>query len=610
MKNKLAPFFVLVLALLAALVCALAPAPAQAQVPSITASQLGKYWGFIRKAPCVTGQGDACGNNAPTYHLTPDWCGVMVSSGGAKNEDATNSTDGIRYTLPTVAELTAAGYSPAGSAPSQGVANREGQCVITFLNGAPGPQNFLRISMKGVSGSDKLTNIPFGSFDYYDGELVFNFTRPGSISFAWNGTSWIAIGGNGALMEQIGLGQLHSHGAGRLFAVTADPTWWTAGTLVGKLAFCPFNGRGMVTETSGSKGLVMQSGNCAYLDSNTGGSGVDLVVFRATGGHTITSIAQGAAYGAGTAPNGVAYAAGNYAVLVGASAVAFSSGDSIKIGNLDSITALGTKLNGKWIGKKLAVGDPGCAVGPACIELHEHIDEGNGRQVAVPVGPPSAFVAGDSIPAGSVSVGEYVALTTASVAVARITDPLTGIDIDGMSNQRTVVGVAAHTSGIGYQDNATNRNVSSFYNPVEKKCQKVFTADRTTASASFVEPNTEIRCNFIYTSGISAKAQDLGDAGRKVRYAVTVAMSNDTAGAGCIASVGFDGTTPETEVASVSNPTGITNFMQTVTLSGSKSGLSETAGAPHYLTVLVKTTGSGTCKVWKDYTFNTSFHLQ
>lgn len=583
---------------------------ALADIPYVYPSQIRPWHGYIRKAPCVTGQGDACGSNPPEYHLTPDWCGVMVSSGGAKNEDATNTTGGIRYSLPKLDELLAAGYTPAGSAPSQGVANREGQCVITFLNGAPGPQNFLRISIKGVSGSDKLTNIPFGSFDYYDGELVFNFTRPGSISFAWNGTSWIAIGGNGALMEQIGLGQLHSHGAGRLFVVTADPSWWTAGTLVGKLAFCPFNGKGMVTETSGSKGLVLLPENCAFLDANTGGSGVDLIVFRATGGLTITSIAQGAAYGSGTAPDGVAYAASNYPVLVGASAVAFASGDTVKVGNLDSITALGSRLNGRWIGKKLTVGDPGCAVGPACIELHERIDEGNGRQVVTAVGPPASFVAGDSIPNASVTVGEYAALTTSSVAVARYTDPLTGIDVDNISNQRTVVGVAAHTSGIGWQDSVTARNVSSRFNQVEKRCQTTTASDRTTASASLVEVNADLRCPFIYTSAISAHAQDLGDSGRRVRYEAMVTMSNDTAGQGCIAQVGFDGTTPETEAAIVTNPAGITNWKQTVVVAGSKSGLSETVGAPHYITLLVKTTGSGTCTVWKDYTFNTSFHWQ
>lgn len=515
--------------LIAALLLLLCSVPAFAQVPEVHPSTLVPHWGYIRKGPCGVGAGDNCGSNPPTWHITPDQCGTLFSTSNARNADGSNSINGVRFTLPTVAEFAAAGYSGTGAAASSGFTNRSGQCVLSFVMGAPGPQNFLRIGIEGEAGSDKVTFFGTGAYDMNWGDLVYPFPAPGAMTIVWNGTSWLMLGSSPAIAERAFLGQLFSHGQGRLFRVTADPSWWTAGTRVGALAYCPLSGRGTVGASSGGYMLAVMPANCTFLDNNLA-NGTDWISMRYLGSNNVSAIAAGASYGAGTAPNGVTYGAGNYVVLITPTLVSFASGNTVEVHNLRP--ELGTVTDGKWIGKKLVAGvDPGCPVASNCVELHQSIDQGNGIDAQVAVGPPSSFVAGDSISVTTTAMS-YPALAATGTGSARFTNPVNGVDVIS-ATRNTIVGVARRTAANGYEDSNTVRGVASAFNPMDKRCQTTYSTDRTTTSTTYATPNTEITCDFAYFSGVNKQALDLGDRGQAVKWTLNATVSNNTASDGC-----------------------------------------------------------------------------
>lgn len=576
-------------------VLAQAPVVPLRSIPAIPASKLDPHWGFVRKAPCGVGAGDNCGSNPPTWHLTPDQCGILISTGAARNADGvTFSNIGVRHTLPTVAEFTAAGMGDGAGAPgSSGTANREAQCEFHFVMGAPGPSNYLRVGIDGVQGVDKVTPFGQGSYDLFYGDLVFPYLTPGVITFIWNSSSWLVRSGSPAMMEKLQMGQQSSHGQGRLFIVTADPSWWTVGTAVGKLAYCPSTGLGTVANSNGGFQLTQIPLNCAFRDNDTGSSTTQWIVMRNIVSTVVTGIAAGAAYSAGTAPNGVAYAAGNYAVLTVTATTGFSSGDTFEAHNMP--TTLGSRLEGKYITK---------LIDATHLELHEQVDDygnsGGGGATASPIGPPSSFIAGDTLNGASSPVaGSYTSLNTGNIASARITNPTNGVDVDASLGTFTIVGMVRRTTTTGYQDTTTNRLVASLFNPVEKKCQSVTAADRTVTSLTFVEVNSDLRCNFVYMTGVNAKSMSLGDQGRRVRYTATVGAGNGTASDGCEFAVGFDGITPEPETPGFVNPAGVTGGRQTVSVSGNKAGLTETN---HYVTLLARAVTGGTCTIYSGST--------
>jgi hypothetical protein len=599
-----------ILALLFLLACAL---DASAQLfPYVYPSQIAPWMGHIRKAPCGVSAGDNCGSNPPTYHLTPDWCGVQVSTGAARNADGvTFSTRGDRYTLPTVAEFAAAGRaSAAGAAGSTGTANREAQCTITFVMGAPGPSNYLRVGMDSNDPADKFTPFAQGAFDFNLGDVIFPYLTPGTITFYWDGVSWKADGGAPAILEVINQGQQSSHGNGRLFQVTTDPSWWTSGTLVGKLAWCPVNGRGLSGNANGGFQLTWMPANCVFKDNVTTASSTEWIVMRNVVSGVFTGITQGAAYGAGTAPNGEAYAAGNYPVLSTGSAINFASGNSIEIHNLR--TTSGADYNAKWIGRLLASGDPGCVTGP-CIELHERVDVGNGSGAAIAIGAPAASSAGDSlIPTGINVHFHYASLGTAGINTARITNPTNGVDIEATQLRDTIVGIARRTTAIGYQDSTTNRHVSSLFYPVEKECRGTTASDRTFTSTTFAEVNIDMRCNFVNLRGLSKRALELGSTGRAITYRVSVGAANGTAANGCEFAVSFDNAAAEPIVAGFVNPTGVSGGRQTVAFAGVKDSttLTEDTQGNHFVTLHGRAVTGGTCTVFAASTFVVSVHWQ
>lgn len=561
---------------LAALFLFLCALPAFAQLPSVSPSQLAPHWGFVRKGHCAASAGENCGSNPPTWPLTVAECGTLQSTSNARNADGSTSTAGVRFTLPTVAALTAAGYVASGLTDTL---NREGQCEISFVMGLPAPDNYLRIGMDGVSGTDKLTFISGGAFhDLSKGDVTFRMSTPGVIRVGWNGTSWLPLAISPGLAEQINMGQISSHGQGRLFLVTADPTWWTVGTKVGSAAYCPLNGLGTATGNNTASALIQLPTNCVFHEATTGSS-TEWLVHRYVGSFTITGIAQGDAYIAGTAPNGTAYLAGNYVRLTGATTTGLSSGNTVEVHNIT--TANGTVVNGKWIAKVISATE---------IQLHESVIDFTSNGTAdTHIGPPSSFVALDT--ATSIGVaGSYSALVSSSGSTARQTNSSSGLEVEGTVNHNTVVGLVRRVSG-AYTDSTTSRLFASYFNPFEKKCQTTTASDRTATSTTFAKINVDMDCGFVFLNGASTRGSSLGDIGRGVRYTLTVTLSNNTANDGCEIAVGFDGVTAEPEVGRFMNGANVEGA-KSVTITGIKTGLTE---SNHTISALIRAVTGGTC---------------
>lgn len=510
------------------------------------------------------------------------------------------STKGFKITVPTVAEFNAAGYFPSGAsaATTSDKVNREGQCRIGLLPAAPSPQNYGIIGIDGgVLGTDKFTNIWEGgpSIDFYDGHISFP-EGWGIIWYVWNGTSWLYDGGSGSQGERVSMGQMAAQGQGRLFVVTADPSWWSVSSKVGHLAYCPTNGRGLVTNSNDHTTLSLLPINCVYAAPN--GSSVDYAQVTQNTGTSANNVTEGAAYIAGTSPDGTPYPAGKYVVIVMVGAV-----NTIVDGSTVSVVSLpmtnGTRTTGKWIVKRLTPGvDPGCAGGSAaCLELHEAVEDWNQNKVWG-IGPPSRFVAGDTMRnPGTVFCCMSHALSTVALAGGRRTDPVSGSELVGniAAPEGSIVGVVQSSAGV-FNDTVTNRQVASWYNPVEKKCQFSPSVDKTTTSLTFVEVDSTTRCTFVYADGIGTRAIAAGDTGRRVRYAATVGAANNTAGDGCEFAIAFDSiTAEETAPPGFVNPAGVVGGMQTVTVTGSKSGLTNNT---HTGRLLFRAKTGGTCTVF------------
>lgn len=574
---------------------------AMAQTPRIHPGQIETHTGFSRMTHCTTTSGENCGSNPPAKQLTTANCGEVISTSLARNADGSNSTEGIRYLVPTVEQMTAAGFfnGPVG--------DQRRTCSISFVMALPLPSSYLELGIQGVQGVDKITFEYEGTFhDIHWGYIKFPAIGSAQITVAFNGTSWLAYSGAPSLMAYLGYGSMASQGQARLSVVTQDPPWWSVGSRIGSLALCRKDGMGITSPSNGGVALNMLPSGCTFLDTASG-SLTYLIALRHFGSFSVNGVSQGAAYAAGTAPNGKAYPAGNYIVLNDVSFTNFVSGNILRVHNVK--TKLGSEANKKWIGKLLNAGDPGCPTGK-CYELHEEVrEESDMNNVVSHYGPPSAFIAGDTLASDitpPVVGGSYEALVAVSTTggVTRRTNPATGSEEDtGIGGTRTIVGLVRTVSGV-FTDTPALRYVASWFNPVERMARAVTALDRTVSSTTYTEPNSDLRAGFVFMTHVSAAAGSLGDQGRGVRYAPQITLSNDTAGGGCFAAVGIDGTTAEQEVVQMLNPAGVTNIPHTMTITGTKRGLTELAN-PHYATILVKTNGIGTCKVWKDYTFNT-----
>lgn len=575
------------------LISLLAVLPALAQVPQIGVGQLAPRWGFQHTHICTTSAW-GCGTNPPTYQVPADGytpgavgdgpdmgrhvgCGTTYSTSHARNTDGSLSTKGVRIVLPTAVQMAAAGIS----APY-----RDGQCQINIVMGAPGPGQYLRIAMSGSNTAvpdDKFTVIPGGAADSSNGELILPYRTPGVISFQWNGVSWLLNYATPDVAELFGNGQLMAHGQGRFFFVSSDPTWLTTGTLVGTVAYCPLNGRGTITNSNGGDMLGRIPYGCVFKAA-TAGTVLEYITVGLTTVATGDGIGQGAAYSGGTAPDGTVYAGGNYVLLKNMTLVNGQSGNTITVFNGKS--TLGTIINGNWIYKIVG----------ADIELHEEVTKDG-------ISAPSSFVASDTLDSTKATQvkGYGLFLATAGIGSGRRTWAPNGAEMSGLTaSDRTIVGVARRIGGV-YQDDAKNRYTASWFNPVQRKCLNNFTADRTTASTSLVEPNSEIRCNFSVLNGGSTFAAQLGDSAntRAVDWTIHAEVSNATNGASCTVAASFDGAAAEPEVAVATQGAATNGQHFMVTLRGSKTGLSE--AVTHYLTLQAKAS-AGTCTIYSTNT--------
>lgn len=82
-------------------------------------------------------------------------------------------------------------------------------------------------------------------------------------------------------------------------------------------------------------------------------------------------------------------------------------------------------------------------------------------------------------------------------ATGHSVDANTGIEIKTGDATRVLVGMAYPQAGPVFSDSAAARLVVSWENRKPRQMQATFTADRSTSSSTFVEINTEIRCNFL-----------------------------------------------------------------------------------------------------------------
>jgi hypothetical protein len=131
------------------------------------------------------------------------------------------------------------------------------------------------------------------------------------------------------------------------------------------------------------------------------------------------------------------------------------------------------------------------------------------------------------------AVNALVASTTAHATSS--TAGQVGIEVMSGDNTRTLVGMARIITGPAWQDTYAQRFVRSWFKDPGLACRGFLTANRTTASTSFIELNTEIRCEFLAWSN---EVFHFCLSGRGF-----VATGTDRINAG----IGIDqGTTPET----------------------------------------------------------------
>lgn len=176
---------------------------------------------------------------------------------------------------------------------------------------------------------------------------------------------------------------------------------------------------------------------------------------------------------------------------------------------------------------------------------------------------------------------ETVAWTNTTTRATALTTQNGALVKSGSTNKRYVGSFYATTAGNGQtEDSAANRLLFNYYNRVKRFGSASFTANRTTASTSYVEVNTEIRNQFVVgvtEDAVQATVSSFG-------------VSNNTNGDGSATSVGFDGTTAEDTAFSFSNPAA-----ETLNVGASVAPISKfVAVGLHYATLLGRAIAGGT----------------
>lgn len=169
-------------------------------------------------------------------------------------------------------------------------------------------------------------------------------------------------------------------------------------------------------------------------------------------------------------------------------------------------------------------------------------------------------------------------MTLEASATVPAVDATTGISIKTGDATRTLVGMARPVTGPAWVDSTAQRFVRSWYNDSGVKLFNNFTASRTTTSITFIELNSEIRCEFLIWTSEFVEAMGAGS------------NFNNTASGRNMTSLGFDGTT--TEVSGNQSILAGSSQLTTFAAQALKSGLSQ---GYHYVTLLGSVdSGTGT----------------
>src|SRR3990167_6263267 len=166
--------------------------------------------------------------------------------------------------------------------------------------------------------------------------------------------------------------------------------------------------------------------------------------------------------------------------------------------------------------------------------------------------------------------------TLEASTTAPVTATLHGIRVKSGDESRTLVGMAFAGTGGAFTNSGNNSLVASWFNRKVRVATSSFSTNRTTASTTPVELNTEIRCHFaIWDDEV-------------VSVGATLTVANPT-NDGATSHLGFDVVFPHNNLgsqvsaaASVTGPSGISYH---------KLGLTE---GTHYVTLLGRTSLGGT----------------
>jgi hypothetical protein len=152
-----------------------------------------------------------------------------------------------------------------------------------------------------------------------------------------------------------------------------------------------------------------------------------------------------------------------------------------------------------------------------------------------------------------------------------------GVLVKSGTPTRRFLGDFYTTATTTTEDSKTKRYLWNYYHRTQRNCLNTFTADRTTASTTYVELNTEIRCNFLI--GVAEDAV----------FASADGTADISLGWAIMSAIAFDSTT----VAQAGFETGdypwATAQPCSIAMSGTIIGL---AAGIHYMTLLGKVQGT------------------
>lgn len=216
-----------------------------------------------------------------------------------------------------------------------------------------------------------------------------------------------------------------------------------------------------------------------------------------------------------------------------------------------------------------------------------------GNRLTFPAGHSTVPSAGVTLAPGAVVAGTlyyiYAVQTTGTVTsleastTGHSTDTTTGIEIKTGDATRVLVGMARPAAGPVWVSNVSSRLVISWFNRRDLSAYAVFQADRTTASLTYTEINTEIR-NEVLSWGDSQLA-----------VSINGTQANNTNAAAVYTSVGLDSTTVAQEVwSAMFNQAAAVLPASPIGISG---WLTATEGY-HFVTLLGRSVGGGT-STWK-----------